>query len=398
MSTVPGRLEPRTDSSSASDRPLRVLHVITGLGRGGAEAGLVALVGALGQHRHAVISLAATTDRLAELDSLGVPVTVLGMRRASISIPALARARAIARRFEPDVVQSWMPHADLFASLLVPGLPHVWGLHAAQLATHEERRATRLLRSVVNARISRFQPDAIVACSESTARWHVGIGYRSDRMVVVPNGCDTTHFRRDAAAGRALRPSLGFDDGRPVVGMLGRWHPQKDIGNFVAAVSRLHARGCRVHAVLAGEGLSPENNALRELIEAAGLSGHVSLLGPRTDVQPLLNALDLFMLSSLAEGLPYAVLEAMACERLCAVTDVGDLAAVVGSAGRVVPARDPRALAEAAYSLLELPEAGRDALGRAARQRIVDGYGVARMADGYDRVWRQTIARGVHDD
>lgn len=376
-----------------ADQPLRVLHVITGLGLGGAEAGLVTLLRAASGAQSAVIGLGRQDERRRAIESLGVPVTVLAMPAGRITLNGVRAARRLARAFAPHVIQTWMLHADLFSSLFIRSAPIVWGLHAPPLDPALVGVRTRLVHRA-GARLSRVIPRTIISCSSVAARWHQQqLGYEAGRMVVVPNGCDTERFRRKTQGALALRAALGIDQDTPLMGMVARSNPQKDTGTFLRALARVRAAGVPAVGLLAGLGQDSANARLFAQVDALQLTPHCHLLGQRSDIDAVMSALDVHVMSSVGEAFPYAVLEAMACETPCVVTDVGDMREMVGGTGRVVPPSDPDALADAAIGLLALDQTHRRTLGAAARERVVVHYSAQNMARGYMRVWLKAAGR-----
>src|SRR5690606_22623153 len=129
-------------------------------------------------------------------------------------------------------------------------------------------------------------------------------GYAADRMVVIPNGYDLAMFRHDPEAGKILRSTFGLDEAEPVIGLVARFHPLKDHDNLLHALAHLRDSAVRPVCLLAGTGLDHKNAGLLETIDKLGLGEHVRLLGQRSDVPAVMNALDLHVLSSVSEGFP----------------------------------------------------------------------------------------------
>jgi glycosyltransferase involved in cell wall biosynthesis len=375
-------------------QPIRVGHVIPDLATGGAETSLVRLLEGLDRARFAslVVTLrdgGALTER-AQL--AGAHVVSLGMRSRLPSPFTIARLRARLRAFAPDVLQGWMYHGNLAASLgvrLVPERPAlVWNIRQSMASLAHQRAATRpVIR--VNAMLSR-RADRIVNNSVTSARQHAALGFDASRVEIIPNGFDTERFRPSAAVRRAVRSELGLAPGALLVGMIARFDRVKRHDLFVAAVAHAVRGGLDVHALLAGIGMTAANPDVARLVSRAGVDGRVHLLGERTDVDRLMPALDVLVSASgWAEGFPNVVGEAMASGVPCLVTDTGDCAAIVGDGGVVVPAGDAGALRDALDALLRSPPARRSALGQAGRERVAAEFSLARCVARYATLYEE---------
>ena len=167
----------------------------------------------------------------------------------------------------------------------------------------------------------------------------------------------------------------------------------KDHANFLRAAALLSKKHKDAQFVLIGRGVDYENRVLRRSIENLGLTDRTHLLGERHDMPRLAAALDIFSLSSAyGESFPNVIGEAMACEVACVVTDVGDAHWIVGDAGRVVPPRDSRALAEAWEHMIELGAEGRTAIGRAARARVIERFTLKSVVSRYETLYETVLA------
>jgi glycosyltransferase involved in cell wall biosynthesis len=375
---------------------IRVCHVITGLNTGGAEMMLYKLMSAIDRATFEcdVVSLLDAGPVAERIRALGVPVRSLGMRRGAPSPHGLVRLARWMRQDPPDVVQTWLYHADLvggLASRLAGGAPVAWNIRQSTLDPRGNKRST-IWTGRVCAWLSRWLPTRIVCCSEASARLHTALGYASERMIVIPNGFDLAAFRPDPAARRAVRAELGVPDQAPLVGLVARFDPHKDHRVFAAAAGRLAVRRPDVHFVLCGDGIVDENARLVGWLRAAGVRERCHLLGRRDDTPRLNAALDLAASSSYGEGFPNVLGEAMACGVPCVATDVGDSALIDGDTGRVVPPRDPDALADAWEALLALEPSARAALGLAARQRVEAQFSLPTVVRRYETLYEELAA------
>ena len=228
--------------------------------------------------------------------------------------------------------------------------------------------------------------------SQAARDLHVAAGYDPEKFVFIPNGIDVTQFRPDPAGRREVRQALGVPAGALVVGLPARVDPQKDHPNFVRAAALLARHRPDVRFLLCGDGTTPENQGLAGAIAEHGLLDRFLLLGPRSDMPRILNALDVCTLSSAyGEAFPLAIGEAMACGVPCVVTELGDCAYLVGETGVVVPPRDPEALATAWETLVQLAPEARARLGRAARERIAAHFTLPRIAEQYAALYRRAL-------
>jgi glycosyltransferase involved in cell wall biosynthesis len=397
---APRRRVRRAPGDADPARPLRVTHVITSVGSGGAQAMLHKLVVATRDAPvvHRVVTLLDGGMFAAALREAGVEVRSLGLRRGVPDPASLWRLARWLRRDRPDVVQSWLYHADLLAGLAAAaagGIPVVWNVRHADVEPGHARRLTHWTR-LVCARLSGVLPARIVCCGEAARRAHAALGYRADRLLVIPNGFPLGDLERDPVGGAAVRRELSLPDGAPVVGLLGRFDPDKDHRNFLAAAARVARAAPAVRFVLAGDGVDGANPTLQAWIEEhAGLAGRVRLLGLRQDVPRLLSALDVLALSSRAEAFPNVLGEAMACGVPCVATDCGDAREILGPAGLVVPPRDPAALADALLDVLARPAGERAALGAAGRARVRERYDVRAVARRYLALYAEVSGRGA---
>ena len=374
-------------------RPISILYLITGLEIGGAEMMLYRLLSGMDRQRFVpqVVSL-VDLDRgpLSEkVQSLGVPLRSLGMRPGRPNPLSVLRLARWLQEDQPDVISTWMYHADLLGSLaarLAGNIPVAWGIHQSDLSSEGNRWHT-LQTIKACARLSAWLPARIVCCSESTWKSHAAIGYATDKMIVIPNGSDLATFKPDSAARASVRKELGISDEAPLIGLVGRFHRQKDHHNFVQAAALLHRRRGDVHFLLCGEDITWENPSLTRWIQEVGIKDQCRLLGIRADIPRLAAALDIAVSSSFGEAFSNVLGEAMSCGVPCVVTDVGDSALIVGPTGRVVPPRNPDALARALGELVELGPEGRSHLGIAARERIAQHFDLRDIIYRYQNLY-----------
>ncbi len=372
---------------------MKIAHVITGLNTGGAEVMLRKLVSATrsGGVTHTVVSLTDRGPIGHALAAEGVPVSALGMRRSAADAGAVGALRRRLRAERPDVVQTWMYHANVVGGLAarLAGIRSVlWNIRASRLERGSEKASTIWLART-SGYVARALCRRIVTNSEDARRVHETMGYPAALFEVIPNGFDVAKFRPDPEARAAVRRELGVAPDVPLIGMVSRYHPGKDHKLLLVAAARLAAARPDVRFLLAGDGITDANPLLAELVDRGGLRGRVSLLGLRTDTERLFAALDVSTLTSAYESFPNVIGESMACGVPCVATDVGDTRRIVGDTGVVVPPRNADALLAAWSRMLDVGSEGRRALGARARQRIAASYSIASVADRYLRLYRE---------
>ena len=368
-----------------------ILHVITTLGDGGAEANLYRLCVNDPDNKHVVVSLLEAGKYGPLCMQAGIQTHTLCIAGDSISQIKTRYLMGIMRAVKPDIVQCWMYHGCLAGSIAAKCTrvaPVVWGIHHAKLDRHGLKPLTFVLMKLLGV-ISRCSSDAIVYCAKSAALEHRKHGYRTSRQRVIPNGYDLSVFTpssqyRQGDQHRAFR-----------LGMVARWHPIKDHVNLLRALQRVAQDGGDFQLVLAGTGMHGDNPEVRALLSEFRLERRVEMYGAVDCVPDLMRSLDLHILSSKGEGFPNVLAEAMACGIPCVTTDVGDAADLVGDTGWVVPPEDPIALAGAIQSALSERDSEKWRMRcEAARKRIKVNFSLERMVEGYNAVWREVLPTG----
>lgn len=370
-----------------------IVHVITGLQRGGAEGALFRLLA----HEEApstvrVVSLMDGGVFKERLEARGIAVICLGMHASAPSPIKWLKLFLLLRQWRPALVQTWMYHADLLGGLAAAaaGIHVCWGLRHSDLSG-QGNKASTLLVARACAFISRWVPARAISCSARAVEAHRSIGY-SVPFEVVPNGFEVNAWVPQPELRAVVRTQLGLEATDFVFGHAGRNHAQKDHSNLARAFSRVHAASPNARLVLCGTGLTAGDPYFESLPFTSAARVALIALGERDDLQRLWQAVDVFVLSSIGEAFPNVVAEAMACGVMCVVTDVGDAAEIVGDTGTVVPPSDSCALASAMLEAVQMPEAERHRLGAAARTRVLDRFTMEQMAAGFHRVWNDVIA------
>lgn len=366
-----------------------VLHVFSSAGLYGAEHVVLNLIPALAQ-----VGIQST---LACIDNPHLDEQPLYLRASALGIPAkripcssrLDRATTQSMKAlltgHPGAILHVHGYKSAFYALrarrIQPGTPIVATLHGWVTNT----RSLCLYRMLELWMLRRVQRVCIVG--EAMRQPLRDAGIATERIRLVENGIDTSRFRADGPA--LARSELGIPADAFVFGGVMRLSAEKNPLGLLEAFTRLAIETPQTWLVLAGDG--PQRAEIEKCLRGSLVADRVCLLGARNDPERVYPLLDCFVLPSLTEGLPLALLEAMACERPVIASNVGQIATVLGDlpASLVTPG-DTAALADAMYRILD-----RRALRPDLRQRVLTRYSVARMAHDYARIYRELEVRHV---
>jgi glycosyltransferase involved in cell wall biosynthesis len=388
--------EKRVDRRSGT-KLMRIVHVINDLSIGGTEMMLYKLLSRSDRERFepVVVSLRNRGHLCERIEALGVPIYQVAMHLAFPTVTSCWRLIRLVRQLEPDLIVGWMYHSNLAAlvggAFNNPSVPVIWNIRQSLNGFSYEKRATAALIRL-SARLSKW-PAKIIYNSRIAAAQHSAIGYDLQNSLVIPNGFLTSQFTPSQEARSSVRKELGVTDETVLIGLIGRYHPVKDHSNFLRAAALLLKSCPDVQFVLCGSGVNWLNPVLCKLIEDLELSERVHLLGQRQDIARIAAALDIATSSSCAESFPNVIGEAMSCGVPCIVTDVSDLLWIVGETGRVVPPRNPQALAATMQEVVELGPEYRQSLGRAARDRVLKYFPLNEIASLYESLYEELLGQ-----
>jgi len=370
-----------------------IVHVITGLNDGGAEAVLFRLTSADKlNNQHTILSLMDGGKYRPLFENAGFDVYSFGMSRGRMRFRSLFNLWRRINTLKPDLVQTWMYHADFLggiASKLAGVKSIVWGLHS----TYLDRKTTPLNTQIlvrINKLLSYYVPKKIICCATSAKLFHDEIGFASKKTTVVPNGYDISKFSINEELRLSIRDEFKISKKDLCLGTVARFNPQKDHGNTLLACGLLKQSGLDFKILLVGPDMVETNDELVEMVAKNNLLDRTILVGPRPDIPSIMNGLDIHVLgSAYGEAFPNVICEAMSCGTICVATDVGDCGLIIGNTGLTCPPRDPLALSGAIQSLKG--QVSRNSYSLPARERIVDNFSLKAMLQGYKHVWSQVL-------
>ena len=365
--------------------------MITGLSAGGAETMLLKILKGLDFDKFSpsVISLTTDGEIGPKINELGIPVFALRIKSLVSAVLAFVWLVKYFLVLKPNVVHTWMYHADLFGGLaarLSGTRAVVWSIRQSNLSPHLNKRSTLCIVKLC-AVLSRLIPKKILCCSKVAHATHLSVGYYEPRITVIPNGFDLEHFRPNKSHRTSVRDELGVDQDTLIVGFVARYDRQKNHDGFFKVAARLQEVFPRVHFVLVGSDVHWDNQLLVDAIELAGVWTQTHLLNSRNDIARLMASFDILVSTTHGEGFSNVIGEAMSCGVPCVVTDVGDSAEIVGETGKVARPGDMNELARHAIDILSKSSGERDRLGLLARERIRREYGIDQIRQRYTQLY-----------
>ncbi len=381
--------------SKEKNEKIRIVHIITALNVGGTEMMLCKLSSRMRKDRfeNIFVTLKEKGKLSEDLESQNIRIYNLGGMSGVLRILALIKLLRILREINPDIIQGSLVQGNLAAQIAAIFLPYrfstLWNIGYTALPKTETKRSILFIIKILS--ILSFLPQKIIFNSETGANDHYRMGYRRDKSCIIPNGFDTKLFSPSVKNRSCVRSELNISEETILIGLIGRFDPLKDHKCFLKAGAKLLSNKQEIFFLLVGREVDWQNRQLKQLIEKLGMSEKVFLLGERLDVHRIMAALDIATSSSLAEGSPNVIGEAMSCGVPCVVTDVGDTAWLVGDAGIVVPPRNHEALCKAWLRLIEMGSAERRTLGERARKRIEIHFSIQMAVRMYEQLYEEQI-------
>jgi len=377
---------------------IKITHIITGLSVGGAEKVLLRLLRNMDKDRfeNSVISLTDLGPLAKPLIEDGIHVTAMNFLKGSANLGPIANLALELRNRKPDLVQTWMYHADLIGSMatrLSTRAPVLWNLRQSTLDEFHSKKST-ITTAVACARLSSTVPNTIVCGSEAARLVHTDLGYDPTKMVVIHNGFDTEQFKPSQKKRTAFRAQYNIPQEAILIGNSSRYDPQKDHRTFLQAAARVVKEQPAAHFVLCGDNITLENQDLSSLIKDLDLTKYIHVLGPLSDICPFYSAIDVLALSSAyGEGAPNVLGEAMSCQVPCVATDVGDSAYIIGDTGLTVAPSNPEAFANTLTTLSKTPQTTRNKMGQGARLRIQNHFPLPTMGRRYEDLYKRVYSQ-----
>lgn len=360
-------------------KPLMV-HVITNFaGVGGAEMMLARLIQyTADEYEHVIISLMKTSGVYQSTLDRCQAHYALGWNGIN-TLGTVSKLRALLKKLQPATVQCWMYHANALTSLSVIGLAQkpkvVWGIHHSLASPKDESISTKIALGL--SKILSKQPNHIIYCAHSSKQQHTDFGFKNTHQHVIANGVFLDKFQPNVQLNQPT-----------IIGFAGRYHTAKGYPYLFETMGLLKDQN--IIFKIAGSGASLENSEVKALFEQYQLDAQkVHLLDQISDMPAFYQSIDAFLMTSITEGFPNVLVEAMASGLPCISTDVGDAKYIVQDLGSIVPPRNAQALADAILAYTQKSEAEKQSLKQATRERVEQNFSIETVSRQYMQVWSQ---------
>ena len=371
---------------------MRIVHIITGLGDGGAEHTLFKICKYDNFNKHIVISLKGPGKYFLLLNKSGIKVYCLNIKFFSIhKIFSLIKLLHV---LKPDVVQTWLVHADFLGGIAarLAGIKNIiWNIRYSNFKIGKAKLTTILIIKIL-AKLSFSIPLSIIINSKKAKKIFTIEGYDRKKLKFIPNGFDLSILKPKKFQKISFKKKIKIKKLLPLIGNVARYDKKKDHLNLLNALSLIREKNINFFCTLVGSNIDKKNFILISEIKRLKLSNNVRLLGQNDNILQVMNGLDVFVQSSsYGEGFPNVVAESMACGTPCIVTDVGDAGLIVGKTGWIVPPNNPNNLAKAIEKALnEMRTKNWNKRRHKARLRIKENFNISKMLQSYNEVWSKT--------
>jgi glycosyltransferase involved in cell wall biosynthesis len=368
----------------------KFIHVITDLDVGGAETMLKRLLAQEGvKSEILVISLTDIGKIGLDIEQLGIKVHALYMK-GPISFPsALLKLVKVFKVTSPEMIQSWMYHADLLAGIAarLSGIKNVvWGVRGTNPPIGNKQ--TFFIMKVC-AFLSGFIPKKIIYVSKSALDAHVSHGYNSEKSVYVHNGIQLDSLSFDIEGRALIRKQLGIPDSDILVGTLGRLHADKGQDLLVEAIKNLIPSHSNVSFVFVGRDCDkiPEIMGLNNIEQS--ITRKIKFIGEQSNIQQWLSAFDIYCLPSRTEGFPNSLLEAMLLGLPCVATPAGDTKIIASDTVSVTDDISSESLTEKLKAMLTLTSEQRSQLGKKASAHAKQQYSIEKAHQNFTKIYAE---------
>ena len=375
---------------------MKILHVISGLKSGGAEGVMYRLIDNDKTNDHYVISLTDEGFYGHKLKKKNIFLKCLHIKKNLKSIFIFFKLLRVIKKINPEIIQSWMYHGDIFGGLAAKLLGKkkiFWNLRNSDLSLKWSNKITIYLAKL-NSLLSYFIPHKIISCSNKSTRTHLQLGYCKRKIVLIDNGFDTTKFNFKKKYRTFWRSNLKIYRKDMIFCFVGRWSLKKDFQTLFYAfrnflVTKKNKK--KIKLLLLGKGIDIKNENLKKELTKYKLFKNVLLINETEEVNEILNVADIGIFSSKGnEGFPNVIAEKMLTKIPCIVSDVGDAPRIVGNNGLIFKKNnwiDLNKKINIIYDQFVLNQLDWKSKKFFSRKKIVENFSIKKMLKSYQDTW-----------
>jgi len=361
---------------------MKIIHIISGLGLGGAENTLYNLVKYnRDKNKHIVISL--SNKKFYEKKFNSIDVNIINLDFKNYFLKSIFILLKTLKKIKPDIIQSWMYHAEFLTIILkLIGYKKIfWNIRNSTPYSKNFKLKTKIL-IFINSLFSHIVPHKIISCSSLASKNHINIGYDKTKLIDIFNGVDLKRFK--------IRNKITRKKNEIIIGCVARWHPQKDYLNLIKSLNLLiHKNIYNWKCYLVGKGLDYQNTEVVMLIKKYGLHKHVKLMGPIEKVENFYNKIDFLVLPSKdGEGFPNVLAESYASGVMCISTDVGDAKRIINCKKYLVKPGNSYKLYKSILKMFNDQKRISVQNKLILRNRIKNKFSMKKMITKYNTVWK----------
>lgn len=373
-----------------------VVHIIVGLGDGGAEGTLYKIISSDNKNKHVVVSLTDEGKYGKYILDFKIPIFTLNFKKYRFNILNFVSLLKIIYKYEPQIIQTWMYHADflsIFLKIFFPKTKILWSIRNTTFGFKDS--ISRYFISRICSIFSYIIPNLIISCGYVAMNDHITLGYNKKIIRVIYNGVDTEKYNLKIFKDpKELLELLNLDiNVRPILGMVARYDKQKGHSILIKSLSRLKKNGYSFCCVLVGSNINFKNKDLITMIDEHQLSSNIVLLGQRTDLETIYNLIDILILPSInGEGFPNVLIEAMACQTPCIATDVGESSYIVNKTGWLVPPNNSEKLSNSIKQAInEINSPNWKTRQNNCRVHVTENYNLKKMVIEFNKAWLSVL-------
>ncbi len=368
-----------------------IIYIISGLGTGGAEMMLYKLITNLDKTNLkiiTIISLSKNKDDLFFFNDSKFNIITFNFRNILFSPITFLKLIFYIRKKKPDIVHSWMYHADLIGGLAakIAGVRFIiWGIRNSHLSTIYNKKLTRFV-VLLCSKLSHYIPNIITSNSQTSALAHINIGYNKNKFKIISNGFDTTKYNNKNTK-IDIRDILNLDDDTILVSHIARYHPQKNHIGFIEAAYKINILYPNIHYIMIGSNIDMNNNILVNKIKSLNLENNFHLLGLIENISDIISNFNYFVSTSFGEAFPNVIGEAMASNVICISTNVGDCSEIIDKYGFITQDTTSLSISNSILEAINMTNDEINNMKRNAKARIETKFNINYISNEYLRLY-----------